>query len=122
MTPSASEAARFASRLARRFSYPFIPAAVNTRPGLGDAHLKHARRLAKLDLPHLAQVQSALLGLLASTAAAVAPEPAPALASLLLSTSYLPLIDRPAKKTSMLALVFVYILRISSALDEPIDF
>ena len=83
MTPSASEAARFASRLARRFSYPFIPAAVNTRPGLGDAHLKHASRLAKLDLPHLAQVQSALLGLLASTAAAVAPEPAPALASLL---------------------------------------
>ena len=46
----------------------------------GDAHLKHASRLAKLDLPHLAQVQSALLGLLASTAAAVAPEPAPALA------------------------------------------
>ena len=45
--------------------------------------MKHASRLAKLDLPHLAQVQSALLGLLASTAAAVAPEPAPALASLL---------------------------------------
>ena len=47
--------------------------------------MKHASRLAKLDLPHLPHVQSALLGLLASTAAAVAvaPEPAPALASLL---------------------------------------
>jgi hypothetical protein len=73
-----------ASRLASLFSYPFIPAAVNVRPGLGDAHLKHASRLAKLDLPHLTHVQSALLGLaLESSAAAVAPGPAPAFVSLL---------------------------------------
>ena len=73
-----------ASRLASLFSYPFIPAAVNVRPGFGDAHLKHASRLAKLDLPHLTHVQSALLGLaLESSAAAVAPGPAPAFVSLL---------------------------------------
>jgi hypothetical protein len=40
--------------------------------------------LAKLDLPHLTHVQSALLGLaLESSAAAVAPGPAPAFVSLL---------------------------------------
>ena len=85
MSPDAAvSAARLASRLASLFSYPFIPAAVNVRPGLGDAHLKHASRLAKLDLPHLTHVQSALLGLArSSSAAAVAPGPAPAFVSLL---------------------------------------